>query len=57
MMIDDGAEKKEGDSVDDEYAQDGEVIDPSEIIVRHDEMDQYLKGDRIDNVGKTENLD
>ena len=55
-MADDGADKKDGDSSDDEYRQDSEAIDPSQIIVMHDEMDQYLKGDRIDNVGRDINL-
>lgn len=41
-----------GDESDDEYKQDSEAIDPEEIIVREANLDQYLKGDRIDIVGQ-----
>ena len=47
----DDNEKKDGESIDDEFQQDDEEINPNEIIIRELNMDQYLKGDRIDQIG------
>ena len=51
-MLEDGAEKKDENSSDDEYKQDEDIIDPDEIIVKHNDLAQVLKGYRIENVGQ-----
>ena len=51
-MLEDGAEKKDENSSDDEYKQDDDIIDPDEIIVKHNDLAQVLKGYRIENVGQ-----
>ena len=55
-MADNEDGKPEGEDSDDEFKQDDEGIDPDEIIVREIDMDQYLKGDRIDKIGLDEQL-
>lgn len=49
-------QKKNESSSEEEFKADVDFIDPNDIIVRHDDLDQVLKGYRIDRVGDTKAL-
>lgn len=46
-----GGKKKAADS-DDERESEGDFIDENDIIVFPDDLDQHLKGNRLDYIGK-----
>lgn len=52
----DNAEKKKEESSDEENKPDEDFIDPDDIIVKHDDMDQFLKGYRVEKIGGTISL-
>jgi len=51
MEAGDGGDQKKEESSDEEFRPDIDFIFPEEIIVKHGDLDQVLKGYRIENIG------
>ncbi len=52
-MDDEGGDKKrDEDDSEEEYKADKDFIDADEVIVKHNDLEEVLKGYRIENVGE-----
>jgi len=52
MGDDEGMDKKGDDDSEEEFKADEDFIDQSEVIVRHNDLDEVLKGYRIEQIGE-----
>ena len=56
MLLEDDGGKDKGNSSEEEYKADVDFIENDEIIVKHDDLAQVLKGYRVEQVGDTKAL-